>query len=60
MAVLLKWKTCMKCGYTGNMDCWTDEKLGKVCSCPVCRTKFIEKTDEISKESVGIINILKI
>ena len=54
MAVFLKWKTCMKCGYTGNMDCWTDEKLGKVCSCPICHTKLSEKTDEISKESIGI------
>lgn len=45
MAVFLKWKKCEKCGYTGNMDCWTDEKLGKMCSCPACLKKFCDDQD---------------
>ena len=42
MAPFLKWKKCVNCGYTGNMDCWTTEKQEKVCSCPVCKKKFVE------------------
>jgi hypothetical protein len=32
------------------MDCWNDEKLGKMCSCPACLKKFCDDKSQINEQ----------
>ena len=45
MTIFLKWKKCEKCGYTGNMDYWNDEKFGDVYKCPICHKKLTDNKE---------------